>query len=420
MKILISTWGLPAEWREVDYEYKNNKSKDCTTLSIISKEYDKVFVLALESIFDYDINKNSNNNSKCGECYRKCKINYESNNNYEEFIHNGENSILEMIKCLEIDIPGSKVKAILLPAIGHPGYKKDFIGDVRNYISIGLIRLYKEITEIAEKNRIDEICLDTSHGINFMPALSLDMVTKLAQLIYLIQGEDEKNQGITLRAINADPLTKGSENKPLKINVYKNELIDRLNINLERDRDLYPKGDDEIHAIYELAHEVLASTYYPFPLLLYYFSIDQKVTKIENIIDSEILDSWYKESEIEENLIRHSGTVGPKFVNDILMASSIINKINNMSKNREISVNILNDINEQIYHRVSDVNYYLIKHELSNINQRKIDFNKNVTDPDKRIMIAHAGFQEGILTKELKYNKDPHEIIKKILGKGKY
>jgi len=450
VKVLISTWGLPAEWKDVEYNYEDRSARGCSTLQLLEENYDRIFILTLESIFDYnnDRTRKYDNISKCRECYIENTIRYETEN-YKDFIERGELALTKMIGCIGLNT--DKVKVIILPSIGHPGPTKKFDGNVKNYASVAMVRLFDELMKISDSEHVEEICLDTSHGLNFMPTISLDISRFISQLIFFKQAANSgtKNDGnkIRFRALNADPLPRIQDYNFLGINEVLNETINSLPVSLEKDNDIYLSSvngelhkDEELKSIYYYIRKVIKSSYYPFPILLGNYSRD-----IKGIQDmrNKILDKWLSDTIIDNESITHNGTIGPKFIKDLLTAEVIINVIKSIiGKKDRVSLEDIKNMNEKVYKSISEINHVLINQEISEIEKfykgnpihskellkmGKMGDSNPIDEPVKRIMIAHAGFQIGLV---YIYPGEPNisaysfdyenykEVLKKTLGKG--
>lgn len=422
MKVLIATWGVPAEWRDVTYSFKGKNEKGCSTLSILSSSYDKIFVLALESVFDFETSGN-NSKGKCRECFVSNLVSY-GLGSYRDFISNGEKAIKKGIECMGID--GKKIEVLVLPSVGHPGPNRYFEGDVKNFASIALIRLYDEFLKLTVEGEVEEICLDTTHGLNFMPTISLDITRFLAQLIYMKQDSNQKDgqktRSLIFKALNADPLPRGEGEKVLRINEVLNESIGSFSMSLEEDSLVYARNvdgikrkDEGLKLGYSDIKRVLKTVYYPFPLLLADYTRDTKgIEKTREIT----LNNWYNDTEMQADGIVHRAVIGSKFVKDLLAAETILDVVREcIGNHRRATVDDLEAINSRIFRLTSEINYHLILNETSQIRRRYKDLKlqkKELLDtgrvqnemgshkeaprkPDRRIMIAHGGFQLGFV-----------------------
>ena len=87
MKLLVSTWGLPRDWKDATYEFEGTFLKSCTTLGLLSRKYDKVVVLVLDSIVDAVARVDLN--TSCGECFKK---------HWRDFTGNDYPSLIQHVK----------------------------------------------------------------------------------------------------------------------------------------------------------------------------------------------------------------------------------------------------------------------------------------------------------------------------------
>ncbi|BFH74754.1 CRISPR-associated CARF protein Csx1 [Sulfurisphaera javensis] len=168
MPIYISTWGDPTGWREAKYVCGEEKKGFLS--AVCYKDVSKLIVITLDSILTPRVNENSNV-VKC--LPTSLPSDYESwKKKIEEYV----NCILKNID-LQADV-------IVLPAIGKYGnYEYGRVED--RYIPTEFIRgiltleLYKRLKDK------EEVILDITHGVNYLGALTLYVLSRLTSFLSL-------------------------------------------------------------------------------------------------------------------------------------------------------------------------------------------------------------------------------------------
>ena len=407
MKLLVSTWGLPRDWKDATYEFEGTFLKSCTTLGLLSRKYDKVVVLVLDSIVDAVARVDLN--TSCGECFKKHWRDF-TGNDYPSLIQHVKETIHGILECLGV----YNADVIVLPATGSPSGVWNFEGNMKDYMSIGLIRLYRYVKECAQ---LDEVAIDLTHGINFMPALSFRMVQIVSQLSYLYQNREKS---IVFRAFNSDPFTSIAN---LRINEVYKEIVSSVEIPakipvkaiLKKERADSDFGYIEKH-FSDIIGPLISSVFYPFPLALARFCKKQAFVDLEEV--------WRKQIVIAHKRVTRKVFLDPLAVQVMLLADILNHKVEPSGK-----IQNLEKMNDTIYKKISVIQHDLIGNELNGIKNdvgkyegpypRRLCEIKGKCGTDivnKRIMIAHAGLQKefvvvrGDLT--LEYTNDPLVILK--------
>ncbi len=185
-KILIAPWGNPSRWSSVKYKW-NNKEEEITSktsvLTLINYlNPEKVLILVGDSLIDAE-----NLSEKSYEEVKKSVTKM-----IEEFLKSPD---VELDKYSEV-----KVKICILPSVGKfPN--GSFEGQLLDYYYALLYKLAEEFLE----EDYEEIYLDLTHGINFMPVLTYRALREVLQVLAFFSKK-------RLCVYNADPYAgKGNE-----------------------------------------------------------------------------------------------------------------------------------------------------------------------------------------------------------------
>ncbi|MEM3290475.1 MAG: CRISPR-associated CARF protein Csx1 [Candidatus Micrarchaeaceae archaeon] len=449
MKILISVWGQPEYWKKVKYNFESDgrSLKDiesCTTLKILSESYDKTILVASESIFDFEPKKEDND---CVSCMNK--LNWKVPvDDYKKMIDAIENNIRNVLECLKIS---GDIHIVVLPAVGRPGPNVQFSGKMDNFTSIGLLKMYDIIRNL---ENIDEIAVDVTHGINYMSALIFVISRFLAQIAYLRHNVDSNWRGVKMTVLNADPISIDSNKVgTLSINKIMEEDVRSIDINsmkAELPKDLSIKQhDDELKQLKEEYHKifnVIVALYNPFPLAL--SLIYSSINTIPSSLIKNTIKLWESRSVTREEKIEHNLEIYPLFAQHLILSDAVSLILGSTLRSSGwIRISDLEKISDSIYKKISVLSNALIKQELSlmRLKLNKITgehylsefyhyfgaptdgsiINSSKQDKravNKRIMIAHAGFQSNLTKVKvedelyLSYGEDVEEILNNFRG----
>ncbi|MGP6240483.1 CRISPR-associated CARF protein Csx1 [Cuniculiplasma sp. SKW4] len=415
MKILIAPWGNPLGWKKVTYVLKDESGEtridSITTLKALYERYDHVIVLALESLIDLNANSSSPlNESYSSTILVKRKEGFE---NYESI----ESAIKDFIKH-SLDIVGIKNAYVcVLPTFGSPGGRISFKGMPDDYLSLGLLEIEKILSEIGEE--VDEISLDLSHGINFLTSMTVslcDMITDV-ELIKKRSGEF-----IITKYYNSEPYSSEKKSQEYEIwNVYKtkkskidlpymrikeeSQNLIRSNKKDNPDMEIFNNINREYGKIVK---NIITAIYFPLPLLMEYFVAE---ASFKELTSDNLRRLWLKGVSVQNNLIEKHVSLNYIKVYSFLLTKALINIVK-PDKNLES----MKYDSKLIYKKISEVGNTLIGNEIQNlkvaiekINSGTAEYKiyKEVIDkecggkahkePDRRIMVAHAGFQSNYL-----------------------
>ncbi|MCC6022930.1 MAG: hypothetical protein LM560_07495, partial [Desulfurococcaceae archaeon] len=159
--LVVAPWGLPPQWRDVMYVLEvdgkcfKGSRKYCTTLIplLLSMEDHvkagkvDVVIIALDSL----VNKyTKTEESTCFKCYNELSMYIDEaskSSSYNELTLKLKEFIVEFIKCLfekyELSLSINNLNVIIAPAIGSPGGRWVFRGDLQDFESRVLYELGK-------------------------------------------------------------------------------------------------------------------------------------------------------------------------------------------------------------------------------------------------------------------------------------
>ena len=114
-KILLVPWGDPSRWEEINYCLEGDRAKSISTVKLLSKKYDKVIILSLDSLIDIKPGSDSYVYDAFKETIEKYRE--EEHKNYTSIV-NCVNSFVEKVVN---KIGVNNVTNVVLPAYGSPG-----------------------------------------------------------------------------------------------------------------------------------------------------------------------------------------------------------------------------------------------------------------------------------------------------------
>jgi len=439
--LVIATWGQPALWRMAYYmlEDENEGVEHCTTLPLLLKHYNNsdVALLVLDSLIDeFDRRPIDRAGSKCFECYdrlREFVRSAASSSSYKELKKEVKVFAHEMLKCLEID---GRVEPIVCPAVGKPGGKWDFNSSPRDYEAVALAELGLRFLD----QRYDRVVLDVSHGINFMPSVTLRVAERFAGLLLVAHGFE---QHVTLEVYNSDPYPTSTNYLPkLRLNLVARERVSSVRVPSslpskllsrrgKEEPQLVKKEDDLNRRYREVVRLSLSALYYPLPLVLHY-SLCRVQDQVLDVL-RESLAFWEENVKVDRKsqAIRSTFRFDPDAVYALLLVEAVEKRIGIPEYPARLEVM---KRSAGLYKAFNESYYHLVSHELDLI-EKRVDAKRPPTiiklcelydegcgsdKPDKRIMIAHAGLQKELVKVDpcgnrLFYTTDG---IEKLLGDG--
>jgi CRISPR-associated protein Csx1 len=480
--LVVAPWGLPPQWRDVMYVLEvdgkcfKGSRKYCTTLIplLLSMEDHvkagkvDVVIIALDSL----VNKyTKTEDSTCFKCYNELSMYIDEaskSSSYNELTLKLKEFIVEFIKCLfekyELSLSINNLNVIIAPAIGSPGGRWVFRGDLQDFES----RVLYELGKLCLTKPYSRVIIDLSHGINFMPSLVIHLIRKLVSIQLLAH---KGLGGVAVEVFNSDPIPPlGTPERDIRINraVYENvrsvllvhtipEFIDFSHV-VESDESLKSKFlpvkidlTNKVSSVLRDIRCIYSSLYYPLPLALHYFlhkdvceCIDSLTNVLDRVIDYVVVDYGDPNSP---TIVRPI-TVNPDTLYIYYIARALCKRIGGHSGEAPTIDYIKSEV-MPIYEYIHESLPILIGQELSNLERLGKDLKdlqnyqslkgtwKTLDEvrllvkrssgseeskkrrPDKRILIAHAGFQDEFIQIlindefKLKYVLDPKQILKK-------
>lgn len=411
MKILIAPWGNPLGWRNITYILKDEseevRTESITSLKALHRKFDHVIVLATESLIDVSESKNS----PLYQFYSATVLDQKKKGfqNYESIRSSIRDFIQRSLKEVGID----NAKVCVLPTFGSPGGVINFKGTPDDYLSLGLLEIEKIIGEIGKE--LDEISLDLTHGINFLTS----MTVRLCDMITDVELMKKRNRKvIETKYYNSEPYSSGKKNQEYEIwAVYKSrkskidlpymrikeesQNIIRINREDNENRELFKSINSEYSNIVK---NIITSIYFPLPLLMEYLVAE---ASFKELTSDNLRKLWIEGVSVSENLIEKHVSLNSSKVYSFLLASALINVVK-----ADKNIKSMKDASSNIYGKISEIGSTLIGNEIRKLEDtiRKMHsssknyilykeaINENIEDtghnqPDRRIMIAHAGFQ---------------------------
>jgi CRISPR-associated protein Csx1 len=480
--LVVAPWGLPPQWRDVMYVLEvdgkcfKSSRRYCTTLIplLLSMEDHvkvgkvDVVIIALDSL----VNKyTKTEDSTCFKCYNELSMYIDEaskSGSYNELTLKLKEFIVEFIKCLfekyglGLNI-NNNLNVIIAPAIGSPGGRWVFRGDLQDFE----FRVLYELGKLCLTKPYPKVIIDLSHGINFMPSLVMHLIRKLVSIQLLAHKE---LRDVTVEVFNSDPIPPlGTSERYIRINraVYEDvrsillvhsipEFIDLSHI-AESDESLKSKFlpvkidlTNKVSSVLKVVKLIYSSLYYPLPLVLYYLlhrdvcgCIDSLTNVLDRITDYVVVDYGDPNSP---TIVRPI-TVNPDTLYIYYIARALCKRIGGHSGEAPTIDYIKSEV-MPIYEYIHESLPILIGQELSNLERLGKDLKalqnyqslkgtwKSLDEvrllvkrssggeeskkrrPDKRILIAHTGFQDEFIQIlindefKLKYVLDPKQILK--------
>jgi CRISPR-associated protein Csx1 len=433
--LVIAPWGQPASWRNVSYILENIKVESCTSLMAVVQHFGNdtdVAILTLDSLLDEYIKETK---SRCYECYNRHRDLVKKSANaktYEELLNILQGFVKEFIRCLNL---ACDPFVVICPSIGSPGGNWNFIGASSDFEAVALYELGKKCIQTP----YTRIFLDLSHGINFMPAVTLKLASELVSLILAAHGGamGELANGVELSVYNSDPSRVDNGVQQLKLNIVVRERIRTILSPhqlspklLDTKKENLLTARDSINAAYlDMVRLPLSAIHYPLPLALCetIFLIGNSSLPLQ-LLD-KAFNLWHENISIGNKSVERLVKLDPDAVYALLLTEAIRRRLEEVEKPPH-----LEDIKKlaKFYKFVNESFYYLIMNEISDIERRLGSFENSgwlplsrlfgeeerKMSPDKRVMIAHAGLQKELVeinvdTRRLRNRTDVKDILTK-------
>lgn len=231
--LLVSIWGDPGGWSEVEYRVpdllalRRCKLSDVgalgggyryrSTLGALTDAYRErvsrcvVYVADTLALSDHAL----------GRCASACG-GFEDYGDVLGCVERYVSSVLDDEGYVRGDLRG-RVEVRVLPGVGayrrrRDGLAAEFAGSPANYYYGLLVDLYRRLSG----SGADTVVLDVSHGVNFMPVLGFKAAAEAVRLYALERGEE-----VRLIALNSDPVTPGTADVPRNVHVVHCRVLGR-------------------------------------------------------------------------------------------------------------------------------------------------------------------------------------------------
>lgn len=397
--LLVATWGLPAVWREARYIFTpgdREAYESCTTLiplllsmrEAVEEGRLDLAIVVLDSLVN-KYSREPGDRSKCYECYKSLSEILDkagTANTYVEMVEEVERFVVELVKCLlesySVDLR-VEPRVVVAPAVGSPGGKWVFRGDLWDYQS----RVLMELGELCLNKPYRQIILDISHGINYMPALTLQLAPMLSSIL-LLAHEDVESVEVTM--YNSDPRTEGATERPLLLNrdkvrlntihlVHKRAKLPELSgwarLECERYMELKTRLEEVFRRAIDTVKHLYTSLYYPLPLALYHLACRESCKLLE--------DAWveFKRGLEESIVIDRSGgrhevlrpvTVDPSTLYMYYVSRALCRRLGDHD-GEEPSIKRLKEREGRVYELVHKALHIVVQQELQRISRHIMD-----------------------------------------------
>ena len=423
MKILLAPWGDPTRWSEISYSMDGERIKSISTLSILSKKYDKVIILAMDSLIDIRPDKRSYLYDEYMGTI--AKIQESGIKGYGELVESVHNFIKLSLK--KIGIENGEI--VVLPSFGSPGGGFRFEGSPEDYVSVGLWKIEKIIENAGED--IEEVSIDLTNGMNFITALTTNICNMVTDIELM---RNSRHIEIITEYFNSDPYSPSLKDEDFCIRSVSKIIKDRIDLPYltimtdskkflgfkSTESDLRVDINETNRNYSKIVPNVLKAIYYPLPLVLKYYA--------EQSIKENILDIWESAITVSNGQIKRNVFINPNKLYGLLFTNLVCGKID-----KEMSLDSISKDSNLIYKKISALSQVLIMKEIRNIKEIALPklkrsgkesdlYKKLITDdyttysaPNKRILIAHAGFQNDYIRihkdGRLEYEIDVKEIL---------
>ena len=445
--LIIAPWGAPASWRNVRYKLElegggagrgeGGELEFCTTLPLLLRAYEgaDVALVVLDSLVDEF--RGQEQQSACYRCYDQLRsLVREAGraSSYSELREGVECFVEAYLGCLLQHASGvspENVRAVVCPAVGRPGGSWSFEGRAADFEAVALY----ELGRLCAEQPYHRLILDLTHGINFMPALTLRLAERLAGVLLAAHAELAE-QGVELLVYNSDPVT-GSA--PLRLNLVAKARIKSIPIPHELPGDLLkPRekvaegGVQGVNKRYREAVKLtLSALVYPMPLVLC-LSRGKAANSFAVLEDAYRL--WLNSIVVDGQSVRRRLSLSPDGVYALLLSGSAAKRLEKLGLGYPAELAKLKELAE-LYRAVNESYYHLVMNELGRVEEllrettaeTKMLYELYGEQPrgkrfDKRVMIAHAGLQKEFVEvlegRELKYTIEGSKLEEELKDSG--
>ena len=405
--LLITSIGNPQNYSFTTYSYRGEPKKGCVS-SVVFDVVDKAIYVGLASLIDVRTHTqgektcgSTQQTNECAEKARKILEKYQgkSYGEYAELHHDAEEALEEYAESTF-----RSAHSIVVPPLGKPGEKYTFRFPPNTANTILLLKLYRECGE----ETYTRIMVDLTHGVNFLPTLCLKAAQLLSQIMLV-----RSRSAVSLEAYNADPYKPNIEKQ--EVNLVHSEAVENLTLYNLLQEPKKIKGDlrsllqdeerEKLCATYSASKYLLKTLAHPYPLTLAYAAerFKRKADpKLVNVLVNQILEKC----EWSDNTAKTQYEVDELYAFQIILAYEVAKQVSKIAVwNNGYTLDTIEKLAE-LYGIVAQPYTILIKQEISKIKE-KLKTNQGFrgtlaelyghkdtpNQMDKRIMVAHAGFQ---------------------------
>jgi CRISPR-associated protein Csx1 len=432
--LIIAPWGQPAVWSTASYVLEKTEIESCTSLMAVVQHFGNeadVVILTLDSLLDEYTGQKT---GRCFECYSRHRDLVKKSANaktYVELRNILQEFVKEFVKCLGLFCDPF---VVICPSIGSPGGNWKFIGAPSDFEAVALYELGKRCIETT----YTRIILDLTHGVNFMPAVTLKLAGELASLILAAHGGGERGfeNGVELRVYNSDPWISVGGVPRLNLNLVHKDRIKTILTPHQLSSKLLDTSEENLFMVknkfnadyLNMVRLPFSAIYYPLPLALCetFRRVGDSPSPLQ-LLDRALI-YWCEHVNLVDKLVERLIKLDPDAVYALLLVEAVSRRLEGLERPPS-----LEDIKKlaNLYKVVNESFYYLIMDEIGNV-ERNLNFLRDSgwillshllgedegreAPPNKRIMIAHAGLQKEFVeinlhTKQLRYRADVRDIL---------
>jgi len=404
MKILIAVWGDPEGWKEIEYEYKEQSEKAKSTINLIKRveNPNKTVIICVDTLADNRV---------------------QSNPSYSE-IKNIAESVVKNFCLSQFNFQPDKI--IVGYGVGEfnntifIGNAQDFYYEVLKELSF----FFGDVVRSLEEEKIIEVILDITHGINYMPTLTYRALREILQILAY-------TYDVKLKVLNADPYIRQVKPEKLNTNVIEETKIlpnlvayrsDKRPIEPRKDHNKYGQIIDNLlrqHYDKRKIHIFLSAFIHAMPVFIINYLMNSQNTK--NLINhiSQEFENSIKINKNQKIIIERNFEYRIEFENLIktYLVSSIL-EAKGFSSKADIPLRDIQQLKNKVFSKLK-VESHRIDVEIDNINKLnnlQQDYqvyaqllNKQIKDEiGERNFFAHAGFEHNAI--ELRINNNAIEL----------
>lgn len=301
MRLLIATWGEPATWKKVRYRFGEKESESCSTLGIIKEviKPDRTIVTVSDTLAEFSKGINA-----CGEKTNNQNVELKTYNYHGilEFIKTYIGKTLESFQTSANDI-------WILPSVGYfpKTTAKGNLADLRYALFVKFFDIFEEFL----REEKVEVFLDITHGQNFLPAFTYEVLKTVLGILALFVKD------VRLTVLNSDPFIPSANPEFLEIH----KVIENLKI-APQPYGYYSKKYDFIAPfgkggksfgklrakvdsfknqvplkLIDYVPAFLGAVYHGLPLLLFYGYLEPAY--VEKLLNT-VFETYYENVEVSE------------------------------------------------------------------------------------------------------------------------